>query len=281
MRRRDGEQQSLEGLALARRIAARYAALPPVTAVALGGSLATGLAIADSDVDLYVYTTEPIPLPARATIADPDDPHREVDLSPWEPGDTWRDTATGRQVDVMFRAPSWIERQLDHVLVDHQAAVGYSTALWHNVLTSSPLFDRDDWFAALQRRADRPYSEELRRAIVAANYPLLRDRSFSFLRQIEAAVARNDAIAVQHRLTAFLASLFDVLFALNRRPHPGDKRLVVQAMADCTELPPQFAPRLDALLEAARLGSVGTLVDQANALIDDVDRLLPTTDSLG
>jgi len=41
-------------LALARRLAGAYAAWPEVEAVALGGSQATGLADAGSDIDLYV-----------------------------------------------------------------------------------------------------------------------------------------------------------------------------------------------------------------------------------
>jgi len=259
-------------LSLARRVVAGFAELPGVVAVALGGSLAAGTADAGSDVDLYVYAPVAIPLPVRAAVAG-DAAARELDLSPWEPGDAWRDAASGRWIDVMYRTPAWIEDQLDRVLVRHEASLGYSTAFWHNVLTSAPLFDRDGWFARLQATADQPYPEALRRAIIATNRPLLRERTFSFLRQIEAAIGRGDAVAVQHRLTAFLAAYFDVLFAFNRVPHPGEKRQMAHALAACPLRPPTFAREIEALL-AAGAGGGDALVRRAEALVDELDQLL-------
>jgi hypothetical protein len=43
-----------------------------------------------------------------------------------------------------------MEGELARVLDRHEASLGYSTSLWHNVLTSKPLNDRSGWFAALQ-----------------------------------------------------------------------------------------------------------------------------------
>lgn len=267
-------------LSLARRLAARFAALPEVAAVALAGSHATGLAgpHSDSDLDLYIYIyadPEP-PLPARAAIA-ADGEQAEINLSPWEPGDTWLDAETGRRIDVVYRTPAWIEDQLDRLLLRHEPALGYSTALWHNVRTSLPLFDRAGWFAALQTRGAQPYPEELRRAIVAANHPLLRERSFSYRHQIEAALARTDAVAVQHRLTAFIASYFDLLFALNRLPHPGEKRQLEHALRSCPLRPPDLAAQIEGLLSAAAppwperelLSRLDAFVDWVDLLVED------------
>jgi len=261
---------------LAATVAAKFGALPNVAAVVLGGSRTGGAADERSDIDLYVYATEEIPVAARAAIAG-DARHPMLDHRFWEPGDTWVDAASGIEVDVMYRSPAWIEDALEHVLVRQEASVGYSTALWDNVLTAIPLHDPDDWFARLKALADRPYPDELRRAIVAMNHPILRDASFSYLHQIELAIARDDAVSVQHRTAALLASYFDILFTINRLPHPGEKRLIQHALTRCPLLPPEIAQRLDDILglapnspETARrlLSAIHRLLDGLDALLD-------------
>jgi hypothetical protein len=258
-------------LDLARHIAERYAALPPVEAVALGGSLVSGLAGAEADIDLYVYSREPVPLSARAGVA-AGASRAEIDNQFWESGDEWIDAATGLQVDVMFRSVAWIEGELNRVLVQHQASVGYSTAIWHNVRASRALYDRSGWFAALQRRAAQPYPEPLVRAIVAKNHPILRDTLSSYLVQLTKAVKRADWTSVNHRVAALLASYFDIVFAVNRLPHPGEKRQVQIAAAQCTRLPDGMAAQVEALVQAAVPG--GAVSDAAQALLDGLDVLL-------
>src|SRR3712207_3263144 len=111
--------------------------------------------------------------------------------------------------------------------------MGYSTAFWRSIRDARPLYERDAWHAALQRRARRPYPEELRRNIVALNRPYLRDHPFSYRYQTAKALERYDAVSVNHRVAAWLASYFDILFALNRVLHPGEKRLLEFVAREC------------------------------------------------
>jgi predicted nucleotidyltransferase len=224
-------------LELAGTLARAYAELPGVEGVALGGSRATGAADAASDVDLYVYARGEVPLDRRAAVARAHAERPELDHRAFEPGDEWVERGSLLHADVMFRSTRFIEEALERVLVSHEARVGYTTCLWHNVRTSVPLFDRSGWLAALKARAAVPYPEGLRRAIVAKNLPLLRRNLSSFRHQIERAAARGDAVAVNHRIAAFLASAFDVVFALNRVPHPGEKRLLEAVLRDCPVRP--------------------------------------------
>jgi hypothetical protein len=266
-----GTSKPSNAFALAERVARQFASLPQVEAVALAGSRSSEFADAASDVDLYVYVTEDIPLEVRAEIAS-GSPRAEIGNGTWEPGDEWIDAGSGTRIDVMYRHLRWIEEQLDRALVRHEASVGYSTCFWYNVLHSRVLFDRTAWFEALQQRARQSYPAELRRAIIAKNYPLLRRNQSSYLHQIELAVMREDLVSVNHRVAACLASYFDVLFALNELPHPGEKRLLQRA-ANCAHLPSKMVPHIVAVIGAMGRGNTDIGV-RIEALLDGLDDLL-------
>ncbi|MFZ1396134.1 MAG: nucleotidyltransferase domain-containing protein [Candidatus Promineifilaceae bacterium] len=255
---------------LANQIADQYAALPQVEAVALGGSLATQQASAGSDIDLYVYSHQELAVAARTTIAQNGASHSEVNNQFWEPGDEWIDATTGIHVDVMFRSTNWIESQLEHILVKHQASVGYSTCFWHNVLTSTPLFDRTNWYDNVKKMAQRPYPPQLQQNIIAKNFPILRNTLSSYLYQINSAVRRADTVSLNHRVAALLASYFDILFALNELPHPGEKRLLHLAITQCLLLPDNMREQVNNLLTA----STENAYDRTNALVDGLKKLL-------
>ena len=259
---------------LAHDVARAYGAHPEVRAVVLGGSQAAGVAGPESDLDIYVYQDRALSIEARREIALARAGRRvEVGNEFWEPGDEWIDRETGLHVDVMFRDPRWIEDDLDRVLVRHQAWVGYTTALWHSVRTALPLWDPTGWFAGLQARARGPYPEELRRAIVAKNHPILRDTISSFRAQLARAIERGDPVSVNHRLAALLASYFDILFALNRQTHPDEKRLLAYSRASCPLRPADLEARVNALLAGAFDPAKDTL-EALDSLIDGLDELL-------
>jgi lactoylglutathione lyase len=95
------------------------------------------------------------------------------------------------------------------------------------------------------------------------NWPVLRRNHSSYRHQIEVALNRGDIVSVQHRATAFLASFFDIWFALERKPHPGEKRLV-------SHLPEPWVSLVRALTEA----SPETLLAHIDGLVDCVDAKL-------
>lgn len=265
------EKSVLTLLDLAQAVATSYGELPQVEAVALGGSLASGVADQGSDIDLYVYVRESISIERRAQIAKSGASYAEVDNQFWEPGDEWIDAETGIHVDVMFRTVAWIEEQLARVLERHEASVGYSTCFWYNVATSEVLYDRTGWYRKLQQAAGRRYPEALRRAVVAKNYPILRDTASSYRYQLIGAVKRGDRVSVNHRVAAILASYFDVLFAVNRKLHPGEKRLLEIAMSECEKLPTGIEEQVEGLIAAVSESSV---VERMDTLIDGLDELL-------
>jgi catechol 2,3-dioxygenase-like lactoylglutathione lyase family enzyme len=250
-------------------IALEYAAHQAVEAVALGGSRSTGYGEDDADIDLYVYSRTALPEEFRAEVARRRGVRIEAGNRFWEPGDEWVE-AGGAHVDVMFRTTDWIEDQLARVLERYEASVGYSTCFWANVLNSQVLFDREGWFGGLQERARVPYPEPLRRAIVAKNHPILRATLSSYRRQIARAVERRDPVSVSHRVAALLASAFDLLFAVNRVPHPGEKRILLWVEERCPNRPPYFIDHVRAMLEA----SGAALLERIDALVDGIDEMV-------
>lgn len=259
----------------ARRAAERFAALPAVEAVALGGSAATGLADAGSDADLYVYAAAPLAPADRQRAVAPLADGPPVRVVQWGDEDAWTDSATGTPVEAIYWETGWIEDELDRVLHRHEARLGYSTALWFTVRVSRPLFDRRGWFAALQAEAARPYPPALRRSVLALNRPTLRGLPASYRHQLVRAAARGDRVALNHRAAAFLASYFDGLFAANLQPHPGEKRLLEHAERLCPHRPESLREDVGAFLDAASVEAVGAAADR---LADDLDQ---TLDALG
>src|SRR5215217_4804340 len=261
--------------AAVREIARWVGEMPGVVAVALGGSVATARGDTCSDADIYVYTPEPPPLDLRIALAREYDPEPEIDNQAFGTGDEWGDRAAGLAIDLMYWSPAWIEEQVARVLDRHLPMIGYSTCFWRTVLHSEPLVDESGWYAALREKARQPYPEPLRRAIIANNLPLLRDARSSFLHQIECAIERNDPVSVNHRTAALLASWFDVLFALNRVPHPGEKRLLAITRAECALCPPDLETlAADVIAAVPSPWDDSRLVPAIHALIDSLERLL-------
>ena len=260
---------------LAFKLAGMFSAFPQVEAVGLAGSQASGGVDYSSDIDLYIYTIALIPLADREALlaASGGASRADMDLQFWDPGDEWFDAGTGIEVDVMYWDTAWIEEQLDQVLVRHQAGMGYTTSFWHTIQNSKVLFDRHGWFAGLQEKAAQPYPEALRREIIRKNQPVLRSVIPSYLHQIEKAVQRGDMVSLNHRVAALLASYFDVLFALNRLPNPGEKRLLQIAAERCELLPLGMRKEVEDVLRASA-SLEGDLPGKINRLVDNLERLL-------
>ena len=208
-----------------RQIAARFSGLPSVEAVALAGSTTTGAADPQSDYDLYVYSRQPVEAAFRDRLLRPKAKRLELHRTFWEEEDAWREP-DGTEVQIMYRTCAWTEGELSARLERHEASLGYTTATCYNLERSRPLWDRSGWFAGVQARVRAGYPEGLARAIVRKNLPVLGSIISSYEQQIRAAFLRQDVVSLNHRVAAWLASYFDVLFAANRRFHPGEKRLL-------------------------------------------------------
>lgn len=243
------------------------AGLEQVECIMLAGSMAAGRADAASDYDVYVYTSAPLPLAARQAVLAPLCRQMEWQNQFWETEDDGV-LNSGREIELIYRDREFLPGILASVVENHQAWIGYTTCFWANLLDSQILFDRRGWGAALQQRFAVPYPQALKENIIRKNLPLLRQAMPAYYHQIAKALQRDDPVSVNHRTAALLASYFDILFAANGVPHPGEKRL----LASLSALPSQprgAQARVRALLDKS-VGRDGSLL----AEIDELEREL-------
>ena len=261
---------------MARAVASNFAHLPEVEAVALGGSQTTGRAGPHSDIDLYVYYSRgEVPLEARAALIHTRASHAELDNPYWETEDYWVERESGVKVETIYRGTLEMSARIEELFEGKGIHMGYTTVPLHGVRTSENLFDRHGWFASLQARAEAPYPDLLARAIIDKNFALLRGSLAAHPKQLRSAVARDDLVFVQNLVYMILASYFDVLFALNRTPHPGAKRQL--AYAEGLELKPErMAEDVRDVLISPNTGEIVAKVDK---LVRHLETLLIEHDS--
>jgi hypothetical protein len=261
---------------MAQRLSGLFSPLEQVEAVALGGSRCGGSADSHSDFDIYVFTRAAIPLESRRAVVGRfgGASRSDLNLAFWGKCDEWVDAATGLEIDVTYFDAGWMQNRIELVIDKHRPCLGYTTCFWRTVRQSRPLYDRTSWLAALKAKCDSPFPEELRKNIIMFNYPVLKKTIPSYFNQIRLAVQRRDLVSLNHRIAAFFASYFDVLFAFNRILHPGEKRLLRFALGNCKDLPPDFEADVKAVLSTAALPDdilldrLGTLIDHLNEMLD-------------
>lgn len=232
--------------ALLSALITEFAKLEQVEAVALAGSNSTQTNDSLSDYDVYIYTTSDIPVATRKVITSQYCSHMELNNQFWETEDNGQ-LNNGTEIELIYRNIDWLAQELQRVVIDHQVNVGYSTCFWANLIHSKILFDRHEKLSSLQERYRIDYSKALSAAVIAKNLPLLHHAAPAYPKQIAKAIKRDDYISVQHRLSAYLAGYFDVLFAINFIPHPGEKRLVQLAKKWCKVLPIGFEDSMKSL----------------------------------
>lgn len=249
-----------------------FAALNEIKAIALGGSRATDNYDAQSDYDLYLYC-DGIPSEAvRTEILNRYCSYIELNNQYWETEDDCT-LNNGIDIDILYRDMQDFGEGIARVVEQYQASNGYTTCMWHNLNTCKILYDETGELAALKKRFAVPYPDRLRAEIIGRNRKLLSGYLPSYEGQILKASKRHDLVAVNHRTAAFLESYFDIIFALNRMTHPGEKRMIEIAIRDATILPADFEKNIDALFESL-YGNSETVAKLLRSIIDHLDDVL-------
>lgn len=242
-----------------------------VEAIAIGGSSAAKTSDNISDIDVYVFVKKDIPVSQREEIVKKYSSKYEVGGEYFGSGDEFFVDKLNCQFDVIYWNVDWFNSVVQNVWDKHYPSNGYTTCFLYTLKNFRILYDKSGWLRLLQEHLNTPYPPELKQNIIKRNLMLMKDKPFaSYYEQIEKALVRNDLVSVNHRISAFLASYFDIIFALNELLHPGEKRLLNYAKENCKILPVNFEENINSLLKEPNEDTLKNL----NNMIDSLCKIL-------
>lgn len=231
----------------------KHKSFPEVVAIAVGGSGANKTADVLSDIDLYVFVEKDIPVFCRNELIKKYSSKFEVGGEYFGSGDEFWVDKLKQQLDVMYWNKDWFNQVVENVWQRHYPSNGYTTAFLFTLNNFQIIYDKDNWLVNLQKSIQTEYPQELKENIIKRNMMLIKDKPFaSFYEQIDKAIKRNDLVSINHRISAFLASYFDIIFAVNELFHPGEKRLIQYAKNNCNILPKDFEENINQLLTSPK-----------------------------
>ena len=250
-----------------------FSKLEEVEGILLAGSHATKTNDKDSDYDIYIYTSNEIPVDKRKVITDKYCSYMELNNTFWETEDDGILKEDNIPVEIIYRSLNWIDDALNRTLIKCEADTGYTTCFWSNLLNSIILFDRKCELNKLQQKYKISYPNQLKENIINKNYPLLKEQMPAYYHQIEKALKRDDFISVNHRVAALFASYFDIIFAINEMPHPGEKKLLKIIKDNNLKVPIDMETNINNILKYSTSNDLALLLE-IDALVGNLDKLL-------
>lgn len=240
----------------------KYINLEEVQAIAIGGSTTAQTSDNNSDIDIYIFSKTDIPIDIRENIIKPISSKYEIGCEYFGSGDEFLVDNLNKQLDVMYWNMNWFEGVVKNTWQKFYPQNGYTTCFLFTLKNFNIVYDKNNWLQNLQKIINTPYPKTLKENIIKRNLMLMKDKPFaSYYEQIEKALLRNDVVSINHRISAFVASYFDIIFALNEQLHPGEKRLIQFSKNNCKLLPKNFEENLVKLFKQPNSETLQTLDD--------------------
>lgn len=251
-----------------------YARFPQVHAIAVGGSRAVKRNDEYSDYDVYVYCSEPISTQERRNVLEKYCGSMALDNHYREHEDICIMEEDGTELNIVYRNLNEFLADIDRVVEGCEPLDGCTTGMWQNLLAGRIAYDKGGLLAAAKEKYDVPYPQELKNNIVSYHMNLIKYGMPSFLARIEKAMKRGDLVNITHTVGRFLDSYFDILFALNEKLHPGEKRMVQVCLEECEILPMNFEINIRLLCQnmckdPATIAIVNTMVTELENVIGE------------
>ena len=244
-----------------------YKKFDETVSIGIGGSSASNYSDNESDIDIYIFIEKDIDIKKRNKLVKKYSTKYETGCEYFGSGDEFLVDKLNKQLDIMYFNKDWFEDIFNSVLIKHTPSNGYTTCFLYTLSVLDIVYDKNNWLNNLKNALHTQYPKELEENIIKRNLALLKDKPFaSYYEQINKAVKRNDLNSVNHRVSAFLASYFDIIFAKNKLLHPGEKRLVQYAIQNCKILPEDFEKNINNLILSNITQKIKTLDDMIEKL---------------
>ena len=241
-----------------------------IDAIVLSGSKTSLINDEMSDYDIYVYSKEKINIETRKNFAEKYSSYCELGNDYFEYGDEL--IIENICFDFMYRDLSFVENEINYIWKNCNSKIGYTTAFLYNIKNSKIIYDKDFKFKSLKEELNKEYPNKLKENIINKNLAVMKDKKCaSFFEQLEKAIKRKDIISVNHRITAILSSYFDILFALNKELHPGEKKLIKYAHKLCKLLPENFDNDIENIINS-KLNK--NILDNVDKLIENLKKVI-------
>jgi len=248
-----------------------FCSIDGIQALVLGGSRTTERMDEKSDYDFYVYSENGIDREIRSKVLSKYCKYIEIGNSYWELEDNGQ-LKCGIYFDLIYRNLQQFTKIVADVVENCNANNGFTTCLWYNVLNSKIIYDKNDVFRKIKERFSIPYPQKLKENIIKRNMALLSDSVVSYDKQIIKSIYRKDLINLNNRVSAFLASYFDVIFAINELPNPGEKRIMEICLNKCNVLPNGFEKDVNSLIQ--NMNNESKTLETINGIISELKKIL-------
>lgn len=251
-----------------------FAKIPQVRSIAVGGSRAIKRNDEFSDYDVYVYATETIPIGQRRDILENycssialDNHYREhEDVCIME---------DGTQLNIVYRELGEFLEGIVRVVEEYEPLDRCTTSMWHSLLTGRIAYDKGGLLAEAKETYALPYPQKLKDNIISHHMNLIKYGIPSFMAQMEKAMKRKDMVNINQCAQRFMDSYFDIMFALNEKLHPGEKRLLQICMEECKILPVNFELNIRLLLNSMfKDPAASTVVD---LMVTELEKVIGQT----
>lgn len=230
------------------RLIAEYIELDEIIGITMSGSKVSNHQDDLSDINLDLYVREDLSIEKRRQIMLKFSSKMENNRYTTDPSDYFLLDEFPIQMTVYYIDLVLLKSELNRVLEEGVAKIGYTTRVAYNFLNATIVYDRFQELTKLQSQYEGDYPNHLKENIISLNFPLLKSSISSYYHQLQQAINRQDRIVIFAVVNKFLVSYFDVLFALNKCYNPGEKRLVQIAKERCQYCPMYLEENIDALL---------------------------------